>query len=325
MKLFIAVLFASLYGLSMRLAFGFLGNIMPIMSITFLLLLPMLIGFLTVLLLPRQKVKSNAAAFFLPWLTCLVILFITMLFSIEGMICWIMVFPLFVILAGIGGVLAFSFKQRNTKDNQSDSTQDSNGGNTLSASVVIIIPLIMGLIEGDRTTIPREIIAQKQIQIHASPQEVWQQILRIDTIRQDEHQHKISALIGFPHHVHTTLDSAAVGGVRMAYYERGLYFKETITQYEPGKFMRLAVKTDPYNIPPAVMDEHILIGGKHLDILEDTYQLESAQDGTTRLTLSSKYMINTPLNWYVSMWSSMLMDDVLGNELAIIKHRAEVK
>ncbi len=111
----------------------------------------------------------------------------------------------------------------------------------------------------------------------------------------------------------------------MAYYERGLYFKETITQYEPDKFMRLAVKTDPYNIPPAVMDEHILIGGKHLDILEDTYQLESAQDGTTRLTLSSKYMINTPLNWYVSMWSSMLMDDVLGNELAIIKHRAEVK
>ena len=54
----------------------------------------------------------------------------------------------------------------------------------------------------------------------------------------------------------------------MALYENGLYFDETILAYQKEKQMVLHIKTDPANIPPKVMDEHIVIGGRHVDITE---------------------------------------------------------
>jgi len=126
---------------------------------------------------------------------------------------------------------------------------------------------------------------------------------------------------GFPQALSTTLDSLAVGGKRLAVYEKGLYFAETITAYTPEKSLVLRIKTDPNNIPPTVMDEHIVIGGKHFDILQDVYQLEALPDGNCRLQLTSHYMLATPFNWYASIWVHYLMADILQGELDLIKQR----
>jgi hypothetical protein len=73
------------------------------------------------------------------------------------------------------------------------------------------------------------------------------------------------------------------------------------------------------------MDEHILIGGKHLDILEDTYQLTPLANGRTRLRLASRFYINTPFNWYAEVWAHYLMADILDGELAGLQARAATR
>ena len=125
----------------------------------------------------------------------------------------------------------------------------------------------------------------------------------------------MSTVIGFPRHVKTTLDTLAVGGKRTAYYEKGLYFNETISRYEPGKLLVLDIKTDPTKIPPTVMDEHIIIGGKHVDLVQDVYLLEQLSDGNCQLCLSSHFFINTAFNWYTGIWANYLMGDILSGEL----------
>lgn len=319
MKTLFAVGFASLYGLIVRLLFGFLEDFMGIMSVTFLVLVPIFIGFLTVILIP--KVSNGAAAFFIPWLTSLAILIITISLNIEGAICWIMVYPFFAVLAGIGGVIAWSVKKRNARAKE-QGRDDWGKPNTLNVSALFFVPALLGYLEGERTLVPVEYTVTKQIAIAAPPAEVWRQLTHINELKESERRPSFSTYMGFPKHLRTVADTFAPGGTRFAVYEKGLYFKETITEYVPGKRMVLDIKTDPRHIPPTVMDEHILIGGKHLDILKDEYRLEQMPDGSCRLSLSSRFRINTPLNWYAGLWANYLMSDILKGELELVKARA---
>lgn len=318
MNLFLAVTFATIYGLTIRLVFGFLHNVMGIMSVTFLILVPVIIGFLTILLMPPEKPRGVVGAFFLPWLTSFVLLIITIALSVEGTICWVMIFPLFATLAGIGGVIGYNIKKK--RANRSNKDEWEKPG-TVKISLVFLIPLIVGYIEGERTLTPQVFTMKKEIVLTAAPSEVWQQIININEVKPDEKQTPVSSALGFPKHVRTTLDTLAIGCKRIAYYEKGLFFEETITKYEPERLLVLDIKTDPDKIPPTVMDEHIVIGGKHLDILEDTYELEPLPGGSTRLSLSSRFYINTPFNWYAGIWAKFLMSDILQGELDMIENR----
>lgn len=320
MKTTLAITFAAVYGLSLRMMFGFLEDFMGIMTISFLIIAPMVIGFFTVYFLPG--VKNGAAAFFLPWATSGVILVITIILNIEGTICWIMIFPAFAILAGVGGVIAFTIRKRNEDKNDPNNWRPPH---SWSIPFLFVLPALGGLIEGDRSLNRKDITITETMEIAATPEEVWYELTHINDIPVSSNHASFANLMGFPKHLGTTLDTLAVGGKRKAVYENGLYFDETIAQYEHGKLLVLDIKTDPTKIPPTVMDEHILIGGKHVDILQDVYTLEKLENGNTRLTLTSHFWINTPFNWYSGIWSEWLMSDILSGELELIKSRSEEK
>ncbi|HEY0030631.1 MAG TPA: hypothetical protein VGC65_07730 [Bacteroidia bacterium] len=315
MKLFFAVAIASVYGLSTRLLFGVLDNFLSIMSITFLGLIPFVIGFLTIMLIPKEKKVGAAAAFFIPWLSSLAILFITIALSVEGTICWIMIYPFFSVFAGIGGIIAMYIRDRKKNKNFEKPT-------TLNVSLVFLVPAFLGFLEGDRTLTTKQFMISKEIIIKAAPAKVWKELVNINDIKEEEKTKSFSHALGFPQHISTTIDTLAVGGKRIAFYEKGLFFEETISQYKAEQLMVLAIKTDPSKIPADVMDEHILLGGKHVDISEDSYKLEALPDGSSKLTLSSRFFINTPFNWYAGIWADYLMADILQSELNLISKRA---
>lgn len=313
MKSLFAIVLAAVYGLIIRLLFGFANGLLEIMSVTFIFLVPLLVGYFTVLLTP--VVSTRTAAFFRPWLTSLVLLGITILFNIEGAICWIMVFPIFAVFAGIGGLLAFAQRTRN-------GSADSQRPTNLNMSLLVAGPLLLGYIEGEKALIPKRLTISREVVVDAAPTAVWQQLTSPRTVARPGTRRSLAGLFGFPHHLTTTLDSAKVGGKRVAYYEKGLYFEETVLRYQPARQLVLHVNANPGAVPPAVMDEHILIGGKHLDILQDTYQLTPLDGGRTRLRLASQFAINTPFNWYAELWAHYLMADILDGELAGLQARA---
>lgn len=328
MKSLLAIVFASVYGLAMRLLFAFFDGALQIMSIAFLLCLPAFIGFLTVLFLPKEKVDSSTGAFFWPWVTSLALLALTILASVEGAICWIMIFPFFAVLAGIGGVIAYKTgKSRASrgsgakKDDILDQDQWDRS-DTLKMSVLLLIPAFIGLVEGERTQLTEEIKVQKEVLVGASPAAVWRALGDVEQIPAGGRRFSLCGMLGLPAHVRTEVDTLAPGGKRIATYEKGLVFDETITQCQPERRLVLAIHTDPANIPPNVMDEHIVIGGKHLDILEDVYRLEPLPGGGCRVQLSSRFVITTPFNWYAGIWARYLMADILQGELELIRDRA---
>ena len=325
MKLLFSVIIASFYGLTIRLLYGIFNAVMGIMGISFLFLLPCLIGYLTVILLPYKEEHTATGAFFKPWLTCGAILLITLFFNIEGMICWAMAFPLFAILAGLGGVGAFKRKRRRFRDKMEWDFEkaDWEKPGSLKISFLFMLPLLAGLAEGDRTSSFQELRVEKQVEIGASPGVVWNALLENDQSGVKKQGASFSSIFGFPHHLNTKVNKQVVGGSRVATYEKGLAFMETIEKMEPGRLLVLSIKTDPSKISKAIMDEHIVIGGKHVKLLQDEYQLEELPNGRTRLRLSSYFSINTPFNWYAGLWSKGLMSDILQEELSSIRQISE--
>lgn len=325
MKIFSATGAAVLYGLSLRGVFGMVKPL-QIMSVSFLIVAPFVIGFITTFLVARKRKVSNGAAFFMPWLTSLAILVVTLILSIEGTICWIMIYPLFSIAAGFGGLLARWIcwkKGFGEYPSIGDDILDDTRGGTFKMYAFLVLPFALGFFEGDHSWKQDEITVRRSIEIKAPSADVWYSILNIGEVEQEEKTEGLSAWIGFPKHLKTTLDTASLGGERIATYERGLFFKETITEIEVEKLLALKIDVDPLKIPPTVMDEHILIGGKHVDVYEDIYELQSNENGNVELSISSRFMINTPFNWYTSIWAEYLMNDLLDGQLELVKLRSE--
>jgi len=320
MKTLIAVGLGTIYGLLLRMMFWFFNDFMGIMSLSFLIISPIIIGFLTIILIPKNQTVSGPSAFLTPWLTSFSILVVTMLFQIEGIICWIMIYPLFSILAGIGGIIAFLVRKKRVTDMDNNNWKKPN---SLNISVILILPAFIGVIEGERTLSGKEFNISKSVIIPASTKVVWYHLTNINEIKTTENYSPLSNMMGFPRHLCTTLDTLSVGGNRKAIYENGLYFEETISDYEIGKLLVLDINIDPNKIPKNVMDEHIVIGGKHVNILQDIYTIKKISENSCKLTLTSRFTINTPFNWYASIWSKYLMADILHGQLNLIKGRTK--
>ncbi|BAV06904.1 hypothetical protein FLA_2924 [Filimonas lacunae] len=224
-----------------------------------------------------------------------------------------MIFPIYSSLAGLGGIIAYSIKRSRKEKDQSP--------NKLQISLLALLPICLGFAEGDRTSVSRECVIACELVIDATPQEVWHQLTHIDSIKANEHHGGVTGLLGFPTHQSTRLDNVAVGGSRVATFEKGLVFYEKVTQCIPEKQLALSIKTLPDQIAADVLDEHIVIGGKHLNMLGDVYELQSMPGGKCKITLSSRFVICTPFNWYASIWAHWLMNDVLQSELSLIAQR----
>ncbi len=316
MKITLAVLLASLYGLSLRVMFDIFGPFMQVMSMSFLFFGPLIVGYVTVILIPKNRDLSYGNAFFLPWLSCLAILVLTILFNLEGSICWIMIYPFFAVVAGIGGIIANKRRKDRWKI-----TNDFDSIN-ISLLALLPIPIILGLFEKETLSRTKEYTICREVAIAAPAEKVWHNLANVNKINKTEHSASLSTAIGFPRHIYTTLDSMVVGGHRTAYFDKGLYFNETITRLVPGRLLALNIKTDPTKIPPTTMDEHILIGGKHIDVMEDIYTIEPTGNNSCKLQVSSRYKICTPFNWYAVLWTDLLLSDMLKGELNIIQQRS---
>lgn len=319
MKPSLAFFFVIGYGLSVRLLFGLLDDLMSIMGLAFLVIVPLVVGFLTVLLPPARATQSRVGAFFKPWLSSLVLLIITIVLQVEGAICWVMIYPFFSIFAGIGGLIAYQLRRK--KKDIGDFMSDWDKPDTLKLSAVLLLPLLLGAVEADRTSVTQRMQTAQEITIAAPTSVVWSCLASLNETATQQPSRSLVSLLGFPHLVKTTTDTFSRGGKRTAFFEKGLTFYETITGYEKEKRLVLDVEVNPDEISPAMLDEHIVIGGKHVDVLQDTYTLTSIDNGHCKLTLSSRYTITTPFNWYARLWAKLLMADVLRDQLERVEQR----
>lgn len=302
----------TLYALLLRLFFGVetLDDLYKVMSISFLFLLPTIVGYLTIYFSDIKLVRKLSYRIIVPWIPIFCFFLLTLLMAIEGWACWIMVLPLFMLASSLGGLLAGYFMLKK-KDNK------------LYVSLFVVFPLFISPLEQMIGAIPGTYKAYTYIDIEAAPDQIWEHVTRVKEIPEAQDKGWLTRNLGFPRPVKAELNYLGVGAYRKAIFTNGLVFHETVTEYVDQKRMSFTIKAYPNEIPSATLDKHVLIGGQYFDVLNGTYELEQLNKTTYRLHLYSHFKLNTTFNFYASWWAKWIMKDIQNNILQIEKRRAE--
>lgn len=299
-----------LYGLFCRLAFTFkfAGNLLGVMTIGFLMVMPMAVGFISVFVAVRAGRHGPATWLGLPVLTTLALIVSSFVLFWEGFICLIMLTPVALIMAILGGAAGAFCARRFGKT---------------PLLCVAILPFVVAAAEQWAGPVYEVREVATSIAIEASPATVWRQIERVAPIRVEEQRFSWSQKIGFPRPIEATLSGKGVGAVRHATFAGGVLFVETVTVWEPERRLGFDIHADTASIPPHTLDEHVTIGGRYFDTLHGEYWIEPQPDGSTRLHLVSRHRLSTTFNFYARVWTDAIMRDLQENILYVIRNRCE--
>ncbi len=303
----VGVAAGALYGLFMRLLSENskeFGDYFLVMTASFMLGVPLLVGYLTVL--PRRR-PSLPYAIFMPWLPTLLCVAISAAIGLEGAICIVMGLPAMLLLASTGGLFA----------------RTDWGRRKGFAGLAACLPLALAPIEG-QIPLPRSArIVETSIEIEASPAAIWREIVSVRPILPEERRPALFTAIGFPAPISAVIDHPGVGAVRQARFEGGVLFLEAVTVWEPERELAFTIDAQTEAIPPATLDPHVTIGGAYFDVLEGTYRIEPLAAGRSRLELLSRTRVSTHFNFYAGAWSDAVMRSIQRNILEIVRARAE--
>jgi hypothetical protein len=305
---------AILVGLATGLAYGIVSrfaansgrfqSLFAVMTLSFLLLVPIVIGYLTV---RPHPYPSWAYRLLAPWLPTVLSVIVCAAVGWEGTICIVMGLPLLLIFSSLGGVLGAIVPARGPA----------------GAASAMLLPFLLAPVEQQ---IPRPDNLHEvhtSISIDASPAAVWAEIVQVPPIQPDEQKPALFTRLGFPRPVSATLSTPGVGAVRHARFERGVLFLETVTDWIPEKRLRFTIAAQTDSIPASTLDPHVTIGGPYFDVLSGRYDIRAAPDGGVVLDLTSELRVSTHFNLYATPWADAIMRSIQENILEVIRTRAE--
>lgn len=300
---------AVVYGLLARLAFSESLPIAEPMTFTFIFLVPLAVGYVSVAGSPEGDRKAFTAV--LLALGATFMLLVTVLaVGVEGLICVVMMTPVFFVMALAGGALAVIV--RSIRNRRLRAT---------AFVMVLVLPYAAGPLEQRLPQSQSRRVVENRIRIHADEETVWRQIIRVPAIRPEEYRTTFIHRIGFPRPIEATLSHEGVGGVREASFERGVLFRETVTDWVPQKRLSFTIAVD--SIPTRTLDQHVTVGGEYFDVLDGTYEIVPVSADEVELRLWSTHRLSTHFNGYASLWTDFVMRQIQGNILQVVRDRAE--
>src|SRR5262249_40568198 len=157
-----------------------------------------------------------------PWVAVAISLAVSMAVLWEGLICVVMLSPIALICASLGGLVAGWIV-----------TPSQPNAATASMLIVALLPMLMGRVEHHFRAADQVRSVESQAMIRASAGTVWQNIDRVRTIEPSELPMSWNRIVGFPRPLEATLTRDGLGGVRHATFADGVLFIETIDVWEP--------------------------------------------------------------------------------------------
>lgn len=306
-----AVLAGVAYGLVSRLAFG--GDRLAgygAMTLAFIVLVPIAVGFLAVVLAGEGAPRLPRSVA-LPAVTAIACLAFVLAAGMEGIICVILIAPVFLVFAAVGGLLGGGMRR----------LARSRRMYAPGLATVLLLPYAAAPLEGRLPLSDTRRVVDTRVVVHADAATVWRNLVRPTGIRPEENRARLAHRMGFPRPVTATLSHEGVGGSRYAVFERGVMLRETVTEWVPGR--RMAFTIDPTSIPARALDEHVTVGGPFFDVMDGRYEIVPLDGGRVELRLVTTHRLNTHFNAYAGFWTDLLLRQIQENLLHIVRTRAE--
>ncbi|WP_431289290.1 SRPBCC family protein [Roseateles chitinivorans] len=319
---YVPVLAGAIYGLLMRLAFGGLSFVSPwlnsssdtafVMSTGFVLMTPVVLGAITVYVMraaPGRRGPTWLEAAFVPWGAAALMMVGALLTLLEGGICVVILSPVFLVLASVGGLL-MNLVLKTTRVGR------------LQAGALATLPLLFTMVEGPLTVEEWQRI-DRSVVVEAAPARVWSEIVAARDIRREEFPRTWIHLIGVPRPVEGVNHATPQGEVRESRWERGVHFLGRVTERVEGRRIAWRYEFSPDSFPPGTMDDHVVIGGRYFDLGETRFSLTPLAATHTRLDIEAHYRVTSSINVYAVPVADFLGRDFVDGLLTLYKRRSE--
>lgn len=311
-NMIVGIVAGVIYGLVLRLSFEYqdIHAFLQIISASFLIGAPFAVGALAVFFASQKEnltLQRQAAIAITTMLFFLIAMFVLVL---EGLICIVLVVPVFTIAAVLGGLsagLAIKYLRKAKP----------------TVYAFALLPLLLGPVEASLPPVSEANLVSTSIIINASPAQVFDQLAAVKDIQPSELGFSFLHLIGLPRPLQAAMDGWGAGAVRTSYWEKGVSFKEEITLWQRPSKLHYNFNIPPNSIPREALDRHVELGGEYFTVLNGGYDLQPTADGKTKLTLSTRYLNKSQLQVYGNTWGNIVLNDFHRSILGLMKNRAE--
>lgn len=242
-------------------------------------------------------------------LVMLGLLGLSVIFFKEGGICVAMASPFML----VGGIMGSTLTVKMLR----------NRSMRAGPPLMIVLPLLMGAVEPhmDFATVQEQVVSV--IEIDAPPSVVWAQTVEIRNIEASELKPTFShAVIGTPKPLDARMEGQGIGAVRQLQWTQGVTFEEVVTDWQQDRKLAWDFRFTQASIPDHV-EAHIDVDSGYLKIANGDYVLEALPDNRTRLTLTTRYQMATPINAYCKLWGKVFFNDFHTTVLKVVKDRSE--
>ena len=297
-------------GLALRLFFwGKPGGAYAPMMASFIYLCPVVVGAVTVYVAERRSRRSWTYYFWAPFLANVLFVVGTLLVMIEGLICAVIIVPLFAALGGAAGLIMGAVCRVTKWPKQA----------LLSVGIV---PFLLGAVETKLPLPVRIGTVEHTMLVNAAPEAVWRQIMHAENIRPAELDHAWIFRIGVPLPLAGLTRETRDGAVRRVTMGKNVYFDEVITESREHRFVRWIYRFHEDSFPPYALDEHVVIGGHYFDLIDTSYTLAPKGD-RTELNVRMRYRVSTQFNWYADPVARILLGNMEEANLNFYRLRSE--
>ena len=303
-------------GLGLRLVFsGSPGNRYSAMLAAFIYLAPALCGAVTVYVAERRARRSWRYYLFAPWLSTALMVAGALTILVEGWICAIVIFPLFMLLGSVGGAL-MGLVCRLTRWPRH------------ALYGFAALPLALGMVEPQLPNPVARSQASHSVFVDAPPGRVWEALNEVRDIREDELGAVWAYRIGVPRPLESLTETVAVGPdtptghIRRMPWDRGVRFDGLVTTWRPGRELAWNYRFGPGAVPPGALDDHVQVGGHYFDLNETRFTLTPRGRGT-ELRIDVHWRTSTHFNWYANAAARLLIGNFTHGILDFYKARAE--
>ncbi|MFS2163702.1 SRPBCC family protein [Variovorax sp. Varisp62] len=279
------------------------------MLASFVYFVPAVCGAVTVYMAERIERRNWWYYIWAPWVATSLFVGGTLLVFIEGLICAIVIVPLFATMGSVGG-LAMGIVCRVT-----------NWPKQAIYSFAML-PLVLGAIEPQLPNPDRFSNTSRALFIAAPAERVWHELNAASDIRPAEVGDAWAYRIGVPMPVSGVTVDTPEGRVRQVQWQKNVHFEEVITEWEPNRLLKWRFRFSPDSFPAGALDDHVMIGGQYFDLHDATYTL-TPRDGGTELRVAVSWRLSTSFNWYADRVMHLLLDDASENILRFYKARSE--
>jgi hypothetical protein len=285
----------ALVGVVLRLIFsGKPDDLLHAMDGIFIYLVPIIVGAVTVYVAETQKRRSWSYYIWTPMAANAIFVIGTLLIMIEGLICAILIVPLFAVLGVVGGLI-MGIVCRTTHWPKH------------ATYCLVALPVILGaLLPSERES--RHIGTSKRtLTIRAPAEAIWRQIHDVRDIKPEEVNSGWIYHIGVPLPIAGVTEETPAGLVRKISMGKAIHFEQVVTDWQENRFVRWTYRFSEDSFPAGALDDHVKIGGHYFDMIDTSYELTPIDNQFTNLTIHMSYRVSTQFNWYADSIAQLLI------------------